>query len=139
MEILDNFGKQFQSYYKTEADPYAYWWIGKVLLTGGGSYISGLRSLLISEILSSDQFTKSSKQHKKQQYSYIDIEYKDIVFTIHNTPPDLFYDGWIGCSIISNLKGFEKSYITREMYHNDPNYDFTLENKEMWNEILNSY
>ncbi len=137
IKILEGFGKDdFGSIIKFDSDPYTSFWVGRIIITGGASNNLGLRSLLIRELLKRPEFKRYTGCERAPSSTLVDVEFRDVAFTIRNVPPENTHSTWLGASIISSLNLFKKVFVSKETYHNSSDIFFQLDNKDMWTSIF---
>ena len=82
IKILEKFGVDYlRSFLEIYND---HWWVGRIVITGGASYILGLRSLLIRELLSNTELKIDAKCQRKPSSPKVGIELRGNVFLIWN-------------------------------------------------------
>lgn len=137
IKILETYGvDKLGSNIEFDADPYTSFWIGRIIITGGASNILGLRSLLIRELLKTAEVNRYTGCERAPSCPLVDVEFRDVAFTIRNVPPEHDHSAWLGASIISSLNLFKKVFVSKETYQNDSDIFFQLENKEMWTDLI---
>ena len=136
LKIFETFGiKNLGSHIEFDHDPYTSWWVGRIIITGGTSNILGLRSLLIRDLLNTTEFKRYTGCDRAPSCPLVDIEFRNVAFTIRNVPPEHNHSSWLGASIISSLKRFKKEFVSNEGYQNSE-VIFQLEHRYMWKSLL---
>lgn len=137
IKILESFGKNnFGSIIKFNSDPYTSFWVGRIIITGGASNNLGLRSLLIRELLKIPEVKRYTGWKRAPSSPLVDVEFRDVAFTIRNVPPEATHSTWLGASIISSLNLFKKVFVSKDTYHNSSDILFQLDNKDIWTSLL---
>ncbi|MFX0073299.1 MAG: hypothetical protein ACFFAO_19645 [Candidatus Hermodarchaeota archaeon] len=125
IKILDKFGMDYlRCFLEIYED---YWWVGRIIITGGASNILGLRSLLIRELLSKTELKIDTKCKRKPSSPSVGIDLRGNSFLIRNTSPEHSKFAWIGGSLTASLKGFKKAFVSKEIYQNNSDMFFQLD------------
>ncbi|MFX0113291.1 MAG: hypothetical protein ACFFB3_01960 [Candidatus Hodarchaeota archaeon] len=102
-------------------------WVKRITITGGASNILGLRSLLIRELVKTTKIKRYTGCERAPSSPFVDVEFRDVAMTIRNLPPKNPPGTWIGASMIASLRTFQKCFVSKEMYHDNPAIFFQLE------------
>jgi len=137
MKILETFGvNTLGSIVEYDYDPYTAWWVSRIIITGGASNILGLRSLLIRELLKETPLKRYTDCERVPSSPLVDVEFRNVIFTIRNIPLEDTPGTWLGASIESSLKDFKECFVSKEQYLNNTDIIFTLQHEKMWTSIL---
>lgn len=121
IKILEKFGVDNLG---SPNDYSALMWVARLIITGGASNILGLRSLLIREILKTTELKRYTQCERALSSPLVDIEFRDVPFTIRNVPSENTPSTWIGGSMTSSRKPFKKFFVSKETYLNNPDILF---------------
>ncbi len=105
------------------------WWVGSIIITGGASNILGLRSLLIRELLKTTELKRYTECERAPSCPLVDLEFRNVAFTIRNVPPEHNDSIWLGASILSSLSTFKRFFVSKETYQNNSDIFFLLDYK----------
>jgi actin-related protein len=137
MKILETFGiENLGSVVEYDHDPYTSWWVSRIIITGGASNILGLRSLLIRELLKATEIKRYDGCERAPSNPLVDVEFRDVAFTIRNVPLENTPSTWLGASIESSLKAFKEIFVSNETYQNNSEIVFQLNHEDMWSSLL---
>ncbi len=104
-------------------------WVERIIITGGASNILGLRSVIIRELLKKTEIKRYMACNRSVSSPLVDVEFKGVAFTIRNIPSENAPSTWVGASIETSLKSFQKCFVSKETYYTNPDLFFQLEHE----------